>query len=90
MTSVPAMTSPRERVGGPYVGLRPYTGEEHGLFFGRDREARDVATIWQATALTVLFGASGVGKTSLLHAGVVPRIDPARADLLPIDRKSVV
>ncbi len=86
MTSVPAMTSPRERVGGPYVGLRPYTGEEHGLFFGRDREARDVATIWQATALTVLFGASGVGKTSLLHAGVVPRIDPARADLLPIAR----
>jgi tetratricopeptide (TPR) repeat protein len=56
----------------PYVGLRPFLETEHGLFFGREREARDVATIWQATGLTVLFGASGVGKTSLLHAGVLP------------------
>ncbi|WP_248962414.1 tetratricopeptide repeat protein [Sphaerisporangium perillae] len=70
----------------PYVGLRAYRRTEHGLFFGRDREARDLAIIWQATGLTVLYGASGSGKTSLLHAGVVPRIDSARADLLPLAR----
>ena len=86
MSTVRTIMTPRGRTGCPYVGLRPFTGEEHGLFFGRDREARDVAVIWQATGLTVLFGASGVGKTSLLHAGVVPRIDPARADVLPIAR----
>ncbi|GAA2864054.1 hypothetical protein GCM10010517_23210 [Streptosporangium fragile] len=72
----------------PYVGLRPYDPSEHALFFGRDREARDVATIWQATGLTVLFGPSGVGKTSLLHAGVLPRLEPERADVLPVARVS--
>ncbi|MGJ6965728.1 tetratricopeptide repeat protein [Streptosporangium sp. G11] len=72
----------------PYVGLRPYDRSEHALFFGREREARDIATIWQATGLTVLFGASGVGKTSLLHAGVLPRVEPERADVLPIARVS--
>ncbi|MEU4409330.1 tetratricopeptide repeat protein [Streptosporangium sp. NPDC023963] len=72
----------------PYVGLRPYDRSEHALFFGREREARDIATIWQATGLTVLFGASGVGKTSLLHAGVLPRVEPERADVLPVARVS--
>jgi tetratricopeptide (TPR) repeat protein len=70
----------------PYVGLRPFHETEHALFFGREREARDIATIWQATGLTVLFGASGVGKTSILHAGVLPRVEPERADVLPVAR----
>ncbi|WP_449065236.1 nSTAND1 domain-containing NTPase [Planomonospora algeriensis] len=73
---------------GPYVGLRPYRETEHDLFFGREREAREIATIWQATGLTVLYGTSGVGKTSLLHAGVLPRIEAERADVLPIARVS--
>ena len=34
MISAPAMTTPRERVGGPYVGYGPTGGEEHPLFFG--------------------------------------------------------
>ncbi|GAA3135345.1 hypothetical protein GCM10010466_27720 [Planomonospora alba] len=76
------------RAAGPYVGLRPYGEAEHALFFGREREAREVATIWQATGLTVLYGASGAGKTSLLHAGVLPRLDPGRADVLPVARVS--
>ncbi|GAT70636.1 WD40 repeat-containing protein [Planomonospora sphaerica] len=73
---------------GPYVGLRPYRESEHDLFFGREREAREIATIWQATGLTVLYGTSGVGKTSLLHAGVLPRIEAERADVLPVARVS--
>ncbi|GAA1265896.1 hypothetical protein GCM10009677_17540 [Sphaerisporangium rubeum] len=70
----------------PYVGLRPYQEADHDLFFGRDREARELAIMWQATGLTVLYGASGSGKTSLLQAGVVPRIETTRADLLPLTR----
>ncbi|MFB4269283.1 ATP-binding protein [Nonomuraea sp. GTA35] len=70
----------------PYVGLRPYRREESALFYGRDREAREVATLWQATGLIVLYGASGVGKTSLLHAGVLPLLEPERTDLLPVAR----
>ncbi|MFB9722683.1 tetratricopeptide repeat protein [Planobispora longispora] len=70
----------------PYVGLRPYEQSEHPLFFGRAQESRDIATVWQATGLTVLYGASGVGKTSLLNAGILPRIDSERADVLPVAR----
>jgi tetratricopeptide (TPR) repeat protein len=36
----------------------------------------------------VISGQSGVGKTSLLNAGVIPAIDPARAEVLPIGRIS--
>ncbi|GIH63334.1 hypothetical protein Msi02_41510 [Microbispora siamensis] len=70
----------------PYVGLRPYRRDESALFHGRDREAREIATLWGAAGLTVLYGASGVGKTSLLQAGVLPRLDPGRVDLLPVAR----
>jgi tetratricopeptide (TPR) repeat protein len=70
----------------PYVGLRAFSEADHMLFFGREREARELAIIWQATGLTILYGASGSGKTSLLRAGVVPRIEPERADLLPVAR----
>ncbi|GAA4573711.1 nSTAND1 domain-containing NTPase [Planotetraspora kaengkrachanensis] len=70
----------------PYVGLRAFGTDENALFFGREREARELAIIWQATGLTILYGASGSGKTSLLQAGVLPRIEPGRADLLPVAR----
>lgn len=53
----------------PYVGLRAFRQQDRGLFFGRERESREIATLWQADRLTVLYGTSGVGKTSLLHAG---------------------
>lgn len=71
---------------GPYVGLRPFGRDEHPLFHGRTKEARQVATLWQAAGLTVLYGASGVGKTSLLSAGVLPRLDHERVDQLPVAR----
>ena len=64
----PASPSPPET---PYVGLVPYREEDSGFFFGRDDERRIVAANLRASRLTVLYGPSGVGKTSLLQAGVV-------------------
>ena len=55
----------------PYVGLVPYREEDAGFFFGRDEERRIVAANLRASRLTILYGPSGVGKTSLLQAGVV-------------------
>lgn len=55
----------------PYVGLVPYGEEDAGFFFGRDEERRIVAANLRASRLTILYGPSGVGKTSLLQAGVV-------------------
>jgi len=55
----------------PYVGLVPYGEEDADFFFGRDEEKQIVAGNLRASRLTILYGPSGVGKTSLLRAGVV-------------------
>ena len=60
----------------PYKGS-PYFGDsEHdcALFFGRERETEVVAANLMASRLTVLYGPSGVGKSSLLRAGVARRL----------------
>jgi WD40 repeat protein len=56
----------------PYVGLQPYTEQDREFFFGREKEERVVVSNLFAAALTVLYGASGVGKSSVLRAGVMP------------------
>lgn len=55
----------------PYMGLVPYTEADAALFFGRDRERALIEANLMAARLTVLYGPSGVGKTSVLHAAVV-------------------
>jgi WD40 repeat protein len=55
----------------PYVGLVPYGEQDAAFFFGRADETRIVSGNLRASDLTLLYGASGVGKTSLLRAGVI-------------------
>ena len=57
---------------GPYAGPRPFRRAEAPRFFGRQREARDVSSLWLGNRVTVLHGPVAVGKTSLLQAGVLP------------------
>jgi WD40 repeat protein len=63
--------------GSPYKGLARYEEADAALFFGRDSDAELVVANVLASRLTLLFGASGVGKSSLLHAGVAPRLREA-------------
>jgi WD40 repeat protein len=60
----------------PYKGLAPFDDSELDalLFFGREREIEVIVANLMASRLTVLYGASGVGKTSLLRAGVAHRL----------------
>ena len=55
----------------PYVGLVPYREEDADFFFGREDETRIVAGNLRASRLTIVYGESGVGKSSLLQAGVI-------------------
>jgi WD40 repeat protein len=55
----------------PYRGLTPYSEDDAALFFGREQECDIVIANMMASRLTLLYGASGVGKTSLLRAGVL-------------------
>ncbi len=56
----------------PYRGLEPYTEEERDYFFGREEEQETIGANLLTSPLTILYGTSGVGKSSVLLAGVVP------------------
>jgi WD40 repeat protein len=60
----------------PFKGLAPFQDTELDalLFCGREREREVVVANLLASRLTVLYGASGVGKTSLLRAAVSPAL----------------
>jgi hypothetical protein len=58
----------------PYPGLSPYDEGDAGRFFGRRRERDLVIADLLTSRLTVLYGPSGVGKSSLLRAAVLPRL----------------
>lgn len=70
----------------PYVGIRPFGVEDADAFFGRDVDASDARTLALSSRLLVIHGRSGVGKTSLLNAGVLPGIGPEVAQVLPVGR----
>src|SRR3954471_14734770 len=55
----------------PYVGLRPFAAADSAFFFGRENERRIVAANVTASRLTVLYGPSGVGKSSVLDGGML-------------------
>ena len=56
----------------PWPGLDPYDEASEGYFKGRVVEAAELARLIALAPLTVLYGNSGLGKTSLLLAGTIP------------------
>jgi tetratricopeptide (TPR) repeat protein len=59
-----------------YPGTRPFSDseEDRRLFFGRSQETERLFLRVLSVDLLVLFGRSGLGKTSLLRAGLFPRL----------------
>lgn len=58
----------------PYVGLVPFEEKDAAYFFGRERESDLIIANLTASRLTLLYAPSGVGKSSVLRAGVLPRL----------------
>ncbi len=58
----------------PYKGLLAYQLGDAHLFFGRDRAIRELLDRLARGPLTILHAESGAGKTSLLQAGIMPRL----------------
>jgi WD40 repeat protein/energy-coupling factor transporter ATP-binding protein EcfA2 len=62
------------RVLNPFPGLRPFAPEESDLFFGREKESEEVLKKLLKNRFVTVIGASGSGKSSLIHCGVLPKV----------------
>ena len=69
---MPAVEQYEEKATGLFLGLQSYTEAQSEIFFGRDEEIERLTNLIKANTLTIVFGKSGTGKTSLLNAGVFP------------------
>jgi len=65
----------------PYPGLVPFAVEDAAVYFGRDDDRRQCLDVleqmkrYDGEGLLVLVGTSGSGKSSLVRAGVIPRLE---------------
>ncbi|MFB4273944.1 hypothetical protein ACBJ59_01510 [Nonomuraea sp. MTCD27] len=73
-----------ESRGNRFPGERAFRREDAVRFFGREREAKELSRAWRTHPVTILYGSAGCGKSSLLAAGVLPLLDPAGNDVLPV------
>jgi serine/threonine protein kinase/formylglycine-generating enzyme required for sulfatase activity len=66
--------APEVPEGNPYRGLLSFGAEHRGLFFGRGADVSAVVDRLRSESLVVVVGDSGIGKSSVTHAGVGPAI----------------
>ena len=73
----------------PYVGPRTFSAEQRHLFFGREREARDLLARVLSERLLLFYAQSGAGKSSLLHTRLIPQLREEKGfGVLPVGRVS--
>lgn len=76
----------------PFRALAPFSEADSDLFFGRDDLASYAAEQIRRSEHTIVSGASGTGKTSLISAGIIPQLQRAGNSVLivrPSDRPSL-
>jgi hypothetical protein len=59
----------------PWLGLESFSESTRPYFFGRDAEAAELLQRLRLHPLLVFYGRSGLGKTSLLRAKLVPELE---------------
>jgi ABC-type lipoprotein export system ATPase subunit len=72
--------------GNPYKGLEAYKTEDKNKFYGRERAVRDLHQRILSNKFVVVIGNSGSGKSSLLKAGVLPRLEKQGFDIRAVMR----
>ncbi len=57
-----------------YPGAQPFSTTQEDIFFGREHDIESLYRLIRLEPLVVLYAKSGLGKSSLLNAGVVPEV----------------
>ncbi|RPH55937.1 MAG: hypothetical protein EHM81_13890 [Chloroflexi bacterium] len=70
----------------PYVGPRAFTQKDKEKLAGRDQDITALYRLLIAERIVLLFSPSGAGKTSLVQAGLIPRMKDKGFDVLPVIR----
>lgn len=71
----------RDRKGSPFCGLAAFDASHAAVFFGRDAAIEKAIAKLRRAPFLLLIGASGSGKSSLLRAGLLPRV--TRPGIIP-------
>lgn len=58
-----------------YPGTQPFSTSQQHIFFGRKQDIEDLYRHINLERMVVLYAKSGLGKSSLLNAGIVPKIE---------------
>lgn len=66
----------------PWIGLASFTEGDRSFFAGRGEEIEDLLRLVRRDTLTLLYGVSGLGKTSLVQAGLFPAV--REENILPV------
>jgi WD40 repeat protein len=85
MEAKPSMSQPADN---PYVGPRTFSRAESHLFFGREREARNLLSLVVSERLVLFYAQSGAGKSSLINARLIPSLEAKGFEVLPVGRVS--
>jgi WD40 repeat protein len=75
-----------EQGSNPYVGPRTFARDESHLFFGREREARDLLSLVISERLVLFYAQSGAGKSSLINTRLIPGLEAQGFEVLPVGR----
>ena len=73
----------------PYMGIYTYTEYDEMYFWGRNEESSELTDIILNTTSTILAGYSGCGKSSLINAGITPRLKEYNFITIKITPKEV-
>jgi DNA-binding SARP family transcriptional activator len=75
----------------PWLGLRSYGAADQAMYVGRERMVADLVARLAAPGVVTVLGSSGIGKSSLVRAGVVPALSSWRSVVLtPGDHPTAV
>ncbi|MBL7733293.1 MAG: ATP-binding protein [Chitinophagaceae bacterium] len=62
-----------------FPGVKPFTSTDQHLFFGREADLSALNSLIFIKQSVVLYGKSGYGKSSLINAGIIPRLQEKEA-----------